>query len=269
MDKAELGRFTRALKTVDLKSDDIADLTSDIVAYLHAAYVTRHQRNQTATHELNQAMDALASLINTSYELQGTIGKVVERPANMQIYIVLFHGRKDPNQNLDDWGTDGPILGPFGYAHETYQSDIKVNYEVDGRETDGWLYLVDDLLYYDGVYYGDWSFTTFGRIEESDRVVTFDQAKADRLKDGAAPKTATSTIKTTQDLRNYLVSVPGTMLSDLAKYVEDVVDSERLAGREISADTYADAIHSYGAGRPAQHRAHRSQTVKELERETT
>ncbi len=74
----------------------------------------------------------------------------------LPIYIHLFHGRKTPDEQLEDWGHDGPVLGPFPFAHITYNTDIKLDNEAFHE-----LRFVDDLLYYDGVYYGDWSVTAW------------------------------------------------------------------------------------------------------------
>jgi hypothetical protein len=38
------------------------------------------------------------------------------------LYIRLFHGRVDPEQDMDDWGSDGPIFGPYHFVHTTYTS---------------------------------------------------------------------------------------------------------------------------------------------------
>jgi len=38
------------------------------------------------------------------------------------LYIRLFHGRTNPDQNMDDWGFDGPVLGPYKFVHTTYTS---------------------------------------------------------------------------------------------------------------------------------------------------
>ena len=38
------------------------------------------------------------------------------------LYIRLFHGRTDPNQDMDDWGFDGPVLGPYQFFNTTYVS---------------------------------------------------------------------------------------------------------------------------------------------------
>lgn len=71
------------------------------------------------------------------------------------IYIRLFHGRTNPNQNMDDWGTDGPVFGPYEFVHTTYTYHIKLGR--NGGHVDE-LFLYEDMMYYDGVYYGDWSF---------------------------------------------------------------------------------------------------------------
>ena len=66
--------------------------------------------------------------------------------------IRLYHGRKDPNQQMDDWGENGPVLGPFDGVHSTYLYHIRP--VVDG-ECDGELEVFEDMYYYDGMYYGD------------------------------------------------------------------------------------------------------------------
>jgi hypothetical protein len=74
------------------------------------------------------------------------------------IYIRLFHGRKCPGDELNDWGREGPILGPFEWAHMTYASDIKLG--VPNSDDFNCLEIIDDLIWYDGVWYGDASFMT-------------------------------------------------------------------------------------------------------------
>jgi hypothetical protein len=97
------------------------------------------------------------------------------------IYLELFHGRKSRDEQLDDWGAEGPILGPLSYVHTTYASDIKIQ-TADGL--DGVLSVVGegvpDVLFYGGMYYGDWS--VFGSEALTDelktRVQQFDSNKA-------------------------------------------------------------------------------------------
>jgi len=101
------------------------------------------------------------------------------------LYLELFHGRKSPDEELDDWGSQGAIFGPLQFAHTTYASDVKMQFK-DG--SDGWLHITkDSLVYYDGVYYGDWSLFdkdgTEGQFDE--RIRDFDQALAE-LPEGAA-----------------------------------------------------------------------------------
>src|ERR1700730_17499869 len=98
----------------------------------------------------------------------------------MPVYLELFHGRNSIDETLDDWGSPGPILGPLAYVHTTYATDIKIE-TADGL--DGVLRLAGegtkDLLYYDGVYYGDWS--VFGperlRDDLASRLQPYDAAK--------------------------------------------------------------------------------------------
>ena len=70
------------------------------------------------------------------------------------LYIRLFHGRCNPNQQMDDWGTDGPVFGPYEFAHTTYACSVKLGKQNGNCDE---LYIYEDMVYYDGVYYGDWS----------------------------------------------------------------------------------------------------------------
>jgi hypothetical protein len=93
------------------------------------------------------------------------------------LYLRLFHGRKDPAQEMDDWGSDGPIFGPYLFAHTTYQCHLKLGRSDGGCDE---LYIVaTDLLYYDGVYYGDWSVFGDDELKEDGfELSVFDSSKA-------------------------------------------------------------------------------------------
>jgi hypothetical protein len=63
----------------------------------------------------------------------------------------LFHGRQHPDEVMNDWGLDGPLLGPFAAVTFTYGS-LVVHTATHERFEFAWY---DDLLVYDGRFYGD------------------------------------------------------------------------------------------------------------------
>jgi hypothetical protein len=75
----------------------------------------------------------------------------------------LLHGRKHPSEELDDWGPDGPSLH-VEWLHITYMCTIRIG--LPGISEEFWLddwkpgvqdgTIVEDLFYYDGMFYGDW-----------------------------------------------------------------------------------------------------------------
>lgn len=72
----------------------------------------------------------------------------------MKVAIELFHGRTSPDEQLETWGRQGPVF-LVDYVHVTYGGDLKLG--LPEPAGDGDLHYVDDLVYYDGIYYGDWS----------------------------------------------------------------------------------------------------------------
>lgn len=92
------------------------------------------------------------------------------------VYLMLFHGRKEPDEKLDDWGFNGPVLGPFPYVHTTYASLIHTG-DASGDD----IQIHGDMIYYDGAFYGDWSvYTDVSEIIKTDgkRIQKFDPEKA-------------------------------------------------------------------------------------------
>jgi len=78
----------------------------------------------------------------------------------MSVYIELFHGRHTPDEELDYWGFQGPVLGPFPRFHTTYGSDIKLGDEgiiVMGQPVELPVPDNDGLIKFLGSYYGDMS----------------------------------------------------------------------------------------------------------------
>ena len=86
------------------------------------------------------------------------------QPTESGMYLKLLHGRAAANEELDDWGADGPWIGPLKWFHCTYLSDIGIgfaggeelasqSYNVDISSP---IYLCQEMIYYDGMYYGSW-----------------------------------------------------------------------------------------------------------------
>lgn len=100
----------------------------------------------------------------------------------MKVYLHLFHGRNTVDEEMDDWGFNGPTIGPLDYVHTTYATDVKfelpydlarqffpaeaarhaawcknLKRPVDESNIDIALPIVEGLLVYEGKYYGDWS----------------------------------------------------------------------------------------------------------------
>jgi hypothetical protein len=87
------------------------------------------------------------------------------KPEKPGMYLGLFHGREKVNEVMQDWGFDGPCLGPLNYFHTTYASTLQIEFEnpADAHRFTGSynrqceLQLSGDLLRYDGKYFGDWT----------------------------------------------------------------------------------------------------------------
>jgi hypothetical protein len=70
------------------------------------------------------------------------------------LYIKLLHGRDNPDQEMDGWGFDGPVLGPFEAVHFTYRTHIRC-FPTHGEGDELGLWFHDDMLVWQGKYYGD------------------------------------------------------------------------------------------------------------------
>ena len=85
-----------------------------------------------------------------------------------ELFLHLFHGRRHPYEDLDDWGIDGPRIGPLNYVHTTYANMVRICFTSADAELKFFpapaqypdsqcLDVLDDLLEFDKMYYGDWS----------------------------------------------------------------------------------------------------------------
>jgi hypothetical protein len=70
------------------------------------------------------------------------------------VFIHLPHGRDDPQQDMSDWGFARPILGPLEAVHFTYKEHIRCIAD-SGTGSELELGFHNDLLVYDGKFYGD------------------------------------------------------------------------------------------------------------------
>jgi hypothetical protein len=76
---------------------------------------------------------------------------------------------------MDDWGSDGPVFGPYEFVHTTYGWNIKL---VKSNGNCDELY-VQEMVYYDGIYYGDWSVFDAAVLEKTKfQIAVFQQDKA-------------------------------------------------------------------------------------------
>ncbi|MHA3790562.1 hypothetical protein [Sphingomonas sp. YL-JM2C] len=129
---------------------------------------------------LRNLIPAIAALIDRRTRAPlGSHTPNAAAPPAPSLYLRLLHGRTDPAADIEDWGAEGPVLGPFAYIHTTYMCDVKFAAPVDvmqrffpeviadwrargissatGPLCEWQFDILADLIHYDGVLYGDWS----------------------------------------------------------------------------------------------------------------
>lgn len=82
-----------------------------------------------------------------------------------KMYLRLFHGRTDPHQEMNGWGLDGPVFGPLSCYTMTYRCHVRIHAETGQEEV--WLVATDDLIQWDGCFYGDLAVFVAGTNEEA------------------------------------------------------------------------------------------------------
>ena len=85
---------------------------------------------------------------------------------NNELYLFLFHGRIDPNQDMENMGEQGPVLGPFNFIHNTY-GHIRLVRNEDGEEFD--LEWHEDMVKFQDMYYGDFTVGAVSSLSDTDR----------------------------------------------------------------------------------------------------
>lgn len=98
----------------------------------------------------------------------------------MSVYLQLYHGRTDPDAQMEDWGTDGPLIGPLEWIKVAYLRNIRIAFLKDGKIVDAFFGIVDDMIFYDGVYYGDYEVISASKLStrnlKKSKAVAFDQS---------------------------------------------------------------------------------------------
>lgn len=85
-------------------------------------------------------------------------------PIEAGMYLMLLHGRATLDEEMNDWGKDGPWIGPLKWFHSTYMTSISLGFE-NGQMVEclmkndtpaAPIFFSDDMIYFEGMYYGDW-----------------------------------------------------------------------------------------------------------------
>lgn len=73
-------------------------------------------------------------------------------------YLRLFHGRKSPDEKMNGWGEDGPIIGPvsLSWTYGTLKIHPPTNDDYE------FLPMINDFVFYNSMYYGDIDFICGG-----------------------------------------------------------------------------------------------------------
>lgn len=140
----------------------------------------------------------------------------------MPLYLSLFHGRLDPDESMNDWGTEGPTFGPLEAVQSTYGT---LSLAFEDREVH--LPLVDGLVHYDGVLYGD----TCAFVATSADAVLPDEARA------AVPR-----LDWQQRVEPAPVTVPGDAIADYHRSVTVFRDALLELAGERTASTALHAL---------------------------
>jgi hypothetical protein len=96
------------------------------------------------------------------------VDKVDMKTLPKGIYVELYHGRDNADDEMEDWGFNGPVIGPLEHVHVTYHSHIRLGFVhehdelryraagVIGNEPFD-LSWFEDMIMSGGKFYGDWS----------------------------------------------------------------------------------------------------------------
>ena len=146
---------TSVFTVTDDGTDDHADVEWDDSSHAQCAECDRsgalgHFRAEPSPEPITSAERASPLLVPSGAPL-----------AEGKLYLRLYHGRNDPAQEMEDWGFDGPTFGPLYSVVQTYISTIRLH--GNGVDEELWLDTRDDVIAWDGAYYGDLCVFVAGR----------------------------------------------------------------------------------------------------------
>ena len=73
--------------------------------------------------------------MNATPAFQEKLPSYGEKPPRPGMYLGLLHGRDHPQQQMNDWGFNGPMIGPLKWFHTTYTCTVRIAFEsaADGQ----------------------------------------------------------------------------------------------------------------------------------------
>jgi hypothetical protein len=100
-------------------------------------------------------------------------------PSESGTYLKLLHGRETLDEVMDDWGPDGPWIGPLEWFHCTYMTSMSLGF-INGETVEclmqnetpvAPIFFASDMIYFDGMY------TAIGKFRTSHQVTAQNQTK--------------------------------------------------------------------------------------------
>lgn len=97
--------------------------------------------------------------------MNNRLPKYGDKPERPGLYLGLFHGRETSDEEMNEWGFAGPMIGPLSWVHTTYAFTLRVKFlhESDARryfdsaELEQRLTFNGDLLEFGDQFFGDWT----------------------------------------------------------------------------------------------------------------
>jgi len=85
-------------------------------------------------------------------------------PQEPGLYLKLLHGRCPSDEEVEDWGEEGPWIGPLNWFHCSYLSTFGLGFAggeeycapPDKSSLPAPMYFAEDMIYYENMFYGDW-----------------------------------------------------------------------------------------------------------------